>query len=70
MLNNLVLLAIVALGGRAYDQASAQRGAMFPFDSIKTFRCDSTESEGRRTAVPCGHHTPAHRTWHPTPGHL
>ena len=58
MLNNLVLLAIVALGGRAYDQASAQRGAMFPFDSIKTFRCDSTESEGRRTTA-AGVTTPA-----------
>jgi len=58
MLNNLFVLAIVAFGASGFEPAAAQRGAMFPFDAIKTFRCDFTESEGRRTTA-AGVTTPA-----------
>jgi len=60
MLRNLVLLAVAGLGSVWHEQASAQGTAMFPFDSVKTFRCDFSESEGRRTSAE-GVTTPAKR---------
>lgn len=58
MLISLVFLAVVALANVGSEQVSARGSAMVPFDSIKTFRCDFTESEGRRTNA-AGVTTPA-----------
>jgi hypothetical protein len=45
----LLLVATVALGQTAGPRPRAT--ALFEFNALKTFRCDFTESEGRRTTA-------------------
>lgn len=45
------VIALIALVAASQVTASQRSPAMFEFASIKTFRCDFTESEGRRTSA-------------------
>jgi hypothetical protein len=42
------MLLVALLSGQAGSQ---RRPNLYDFDAVKTFRCDFTESEGRRTTA-------------------